>query len=72
MCSNKLIKVELGYGVFFSYLSERHFSNQISIKLRMEMGNVSKRQQPDQRSENSQRQTNGSLTLQENPALLMI
>ena len=43
---------------------------QIDIKFRMEMGNMSKRQQPYQRTENSRNRkaTNGSSIQRENPA----
>ena len=42
------------------------FSEAIIIKLRMEMGNVSKRQQPNQRAENIRRPLSGSSTQREN------
>ena len=38
------------------------------IKLRIEMGNMSKRQQPDHRVDNSQKATNGSSMQLETPA----
>ena len=39
----------------------------IDIKLRMEMGNVPKRQQPDHRADNSRKATNGFSMQRETP-----